>query len=69
MEPEKKKVTWGPCTPPPTPETLSKNISASTRSSSIEIAGLLKKKKKMKKKMAGDLEIAYGQILAWIFVG
>ena len=57
---EKETIAWGPCTPPPTMEKFSKQISASTRSS-IEIAGLLKKKKK--KTMTGDREIAYGQIL------
>ena len=49
----KETIAWGPCTSPPTLETFSKNIGASTRSS-IEIAGLLKKKmmmRKMKKKM------------------
>ena len=58
---EKETTAWGPRTLPPTLKTFSK-ISASTRSS-IEIAGLLKKKKM--KKMTGDREIAYGQILAW----
>ena len=40
---QKETIAWGPCTPPPTLETFSKKISLSTRSS-IEIAGLLKKK-------------------------
>ena len=40
---QKETIAWGPCTPPPTLETFSKKISPSTRSS-IEIAGLLKKK-------------------------
>ena len=40
---QKETIAWGPCTPPPTLETFSKKIGPSTRSS-IEIAGLLKKK-------------------------
>ena len=40
---EKETIAWGPCTSPPTLEVCSKNISVST-CSSIEIAGLLKKK-------------------------
>ena len=40
---QKETIAWGPCTPPPTLETFSKKIGLSTRSS-IEIAGLLKKK-------------------------
>ena len=40
---QKETIASGPCTPPPTLETLSKKISSLTRSS-IEIAGLLKKK-------------------------
>ena len=40
---QKETIAWGPCTPPPTLETFGKEISLSTRSS-IEIAGLLKKK-------------------------
>ena len=47
VEPERNDP-WGPCTPPPSLETFSTNITVSTRSS-IEITGLLKKKKKMKK--------------------
>ena len=44
---EIEMIAWGPCTPPPTLETFSKKISMSTRSS-IKIAGLLKKKKKIR---------------------
>ena len=40
---QKETIAWGPCTLPPTLDTFSKNISPSTRSS-IEVAGLLKKK-------------------------
>ena len=40
---QKETIAWGPCTPPPTLETFSKKFSLSTHSS-IEIAGLLKKK-------------------------
>ena len=40
---QKETIASGPCTPPPTLETFNKKISSSTRSS-IEIAGLLKKK-------------------------
>ena len=57
----KETIAWGPCTTPPTLETLSKKISASTRSS-IEIAGLLKKKK-MKKKMTEIVKSRLGRSL------
>ena len=40
---QKETIASGPCTPLPTLEMFSKKISSSTRSS-IEIAGLLKKK-------------------------
>ena len=62
---QKETIAWGPCTPPPTLETFSTKITASTRSS-IEIGGLLKKKKmkKMKRKMARIREIAYERTLA-----
>ena len=40
---QKETIAWRPCTPPPTLETFSKKFSPSTLSS-IEIAGLLKKK-------------------------
>ena len=37
---EKETIAWGPCTPLPTLEAFSKNISASTRSSiRIEVVG------------------------------
>ena len=39
---QKETIASGPCTPPPTLETLSKKISSNR--SSIKIAGLLKKK-------------------------
>ena len=59
---QKETIAWGLCTSPPTLETFSKKISVSTHSN-IEIASLLKKK--MKKKMTGNREIVYGQILTW----
>ena len=64
---EKETITWGPCTPPPTLETFSKKLARQLVPVSRYIAGLLKKEKmkKMKKKITGDREIAYGQILAW----
>ena len=57
-------MAWGPCTSPPTLETIIKKISASTRSS-IEIAGLLQKKKmkKMKKKMTEIVKSRMGRSL------
>ena len=66
----KETIAWEPCTSPPTLETFSKKISASTRSS-IEIAGLLKKKKnkkkmmkkKMKKKMTEIVKSRMGRSL------
>ena len=46
---KREKIVCLPCTPPPTLETFSEKINTSTRSS-IEIAGLPKKKKKKKMK-------------------
>ena len=40
---QKEMIAWRPCTPPSTLETFSKKIFPSPRSS-IEVAGLLKKK-------------------------
>ena len=60
----KETIAWGLCTSPPTLETFSKKISPSTRSSN-EIAGLLKKKKKMKmkKKMTEIVKSRMGRSL------
>ena len=60
---KKETIALRPCTPPPTPETLRERISLSTRSS-MEIAGLLKKKKRKNMMMTRIREIACEQVLA-----